>query len=256
MRTAVKFTLAAFAIVAVAGGIAACADAKATETGKDADLTRDLELASAATLALAGRGIDSANLALLETKPQSAPEEAPVVKRGSGKKAVRSAVPTVRAQPDDVAAAELAEGEALAESPAVDESEPVAVVPVPAPIPVATAPAGDYGSGGGIFGPGDGRIGGGGGPGVVIRGGGVDGDNCELHRRPRGNRGPIYVPVIPTSTRPTTTASGPSRGGVSIGSRNPGTVSRRPGTASASPRPSGGASRPGRVDPRGSRRGL
>ena len=84
MRTVVKLTLGSIALIAVAGAIAACSDARATETSTDADLSRDLELASAQTLALAGRGVDSANLASLETKPLSAPEAAPVVKRGAG----------------------------------------------------------------------------------------------------------------------------------------------------------------------------
>ena len=251
MRTSIKVTLASLALIGIAGAIAACSDARATETAKDADLSRDLELASAATLALAGRGVDSANLATLETRPSSAPEQASVVRRGAGPKAVRSKAPTVRATPDPEPAASEGEGESLAEELAMDESEPVAVVPVPAPVVIpASAPAGDYGSGGGIFGPGDGRIGGGGG-GVVIRGGGVDGDNCELHRRGgRTSRGPIYVPVIPTTSRPAT-ASTPSRGGISIGSRNPGATSRRPESVSSSPR----APRE-RPDPRSSRRGL
>jgi hypothetical protein len=45
-------------------------------------------------------------------------------------------------------------------------------------------------------GSGEGRRGGGIGPmiGIIIRGGGVDGDNCEIHdRRGRGSR-PVYRP--------------------------------------------------------------
>jgi hypothetical protein len=249
MRTSVKVTLASLALIGIAGAIAACSDARATETAKDPDLSHDLELASAATLALAGRGVDSANLASLETRPASAPEASNVVKRGAGTKAVRSKAPTVRATPVAEPAAAEGEGESFAKEAAASESDPVAILPVPAPTPaVASAPAGDYGSGGGIFGGGDGRTGSGG-RGVVIRGGGVDGDNCELHRRPRGARGPIYVPapVVPTSSQPTVNRA-PTRGGISIGSRNPGTVSRRPETVSATPRE--------RTDPRRARRGL
>lgn len=254
MRTSVKVTLAALALIGVAGAIAACSDAQAGESAGNTELQRDLELASAATIALAGRAVDSANLSLLETKPSSAPEKATVVKRGAGPRAVRSSTPTVRSAPDPVPAAFDGEGEALAESAAPAESDPVAIVPVPAPVVGPTAPAGDYGSGGGIFGSGGGRIGGGGG-GVVIRGGGVDGDNCELHRRPRGNRGPIYVPAVPTS-RPTTVSTG-TRGGFGGGTRSTGTVSRRPEPSSASPRVPRQTSRPGRAtDPRAARRGL
>lgn len=253
MRTSIKVTLASLALIVIAGAIAACSDARASESVKDADLSRDLELASAATLALAGRAVDSANLASLETKPLSAPERATVVKRGAGSRAVRSKAPTVRATPEPEPAASEGEGESLAEVATLDESEPVAMVPLPAPVAIpASGPAGDYGTGGGIFGPGDGRIGGGG-SGVVIRGGGVDGDNCELHRRPRGgtSRGPIYVPVVPTTSRPTA-VNRPSRGGgISIGSRNPGSGSRRPASGSSAP----GTPRE-RPDPRSSRRGL
>lgn len=251
MRTSVKVPLAALALIGVAGAIAACSDAQAGESAGNTELQRDLELASAATLALAGRAVDSANLSSLETKPASAPEKANVVKKGAGPRAVRSK--TVRSAPHPVPAASEGEGEALAESEAPAESEPVAIVPVPAPVVGPTAPAGDYGTGGGIFGSGGGRIGGGG-IGVVIRGGGVDGDNCELHRRPRGNRGPIYVPAVPTS-RPTTVSTG-TRGGFGGGTRNTGIVSRRP-ESSASPRVPRETSRPGRpTDPRASRRGL
>jgi hypothetical protein len=253
MRTTVKVTLASLALLGIAGAIAACSDARASESVTDSELSRDL---ASASITLAGRAVDSANLATLETKPASAPEKAPVVKRAAGPKAVRSAQPTVRATPaEEEAASELSESESLSEGAMPEISEPVAVLPVPAPVVVPTsAPAGDYGSGGGIFGDGNGRIGGGG-TGVVIRGGGVDGDNCELHRRPRGTRGPIYVPVVP-STRPAT-ATRPSREGISIGSRNPGTVvNRRPSTTTTTARPATQSARPPRMDPRTARRGL
>lgn len=257
MRTSVRFALASLSLVAIAGTIAACSDARATES-VDAEIKRDLELASATTLALAGRSVDSANLSSLETKPASAPVQARVVKRAAGPRAVRSSAPTVRATLDEVPAAAEMEGESLADAAAPETAEPVATIPMPAPV---VTPAGDYGSGGGMFGDGGGRIGGGGGlGGVVIRGGGVDGDNCELHRRGRGTRGPIYVPA--PRTQPTTVSTRPPREGVSVGSRNPGTVSRRPATSVA--RPTRSVSRPapsvpvvpGRGAPRVSRRGL
>lgn len=249
MRAAVKVTLASLALIGIAGAIAACADAGASQSPGNAELERDLELASAATMSLASRAVDSANLASLETKPASAPEKASIVKRGAGSRAIRSSTPSVRATPDPVVAAAEGAGEALSENVATAETEPVAVVPLPTPASIpASAPAGDYGSGGGIFGSGGGRIGGGNG-GVVIRGGGVDGDNCELHRRPRGNRGPVYVPAVPTS-RPTTVSSAPTRRGFPV--MRPNTENRRPAT-SATPRES---ERPARIDPRAARRGL
>jgi len=254
MRTAIKVTLASLSLIGIAGAIAACSDAAASDTAKDADLTRDLELASAATMALAGRGVDSANLSSLETTPRSAQKAASVVKPGAGTKALRSTTPTVRATPAPEPAAAQGDGESLAEEATVAESGPVAVLPLPAPV-AGPASAGDYGSGGGIvIGGGSGR--GGSGVGVVIRGGGVDGDNCELHRRPRGGtRSPVYVPAtrsptyIPATVIPAPTPS-PSRGTVGVGSRNPGR-DERPQSVSSSPREPRE-----RVDARGARRGL
>jgi hypothetical protein len=111
---------------------------------------------------------------------------------------------------EEVAAIEesLEEVETMAEAPSPEISnEPAAVVPRPAPVPVVGAGEGDYGTG---------SSGGGGGIiGVVIRGGGVDGDNCELHRRGRGGvagRGPIYVPRPPYPT---------TGGGITVGRRIP-----------------------------------
>lgn len=190
-----KFSLAALSLTT---GILACADAPAAESTKS-DLQRDLELASATTMSLAAPRVDSALLTSMETQPQATPEPAKTVRRAAGNRAVRSEAPTVRATPV-VEVAELEESEEVqteSEAPAPEESsEPVAVAPRPAPviIPTGGAGGGDYGTsgnGGGIFGDGAGR------GGVVIRGGGVDGDNCELHRRPRsrgGIAGPVYSP--------------------------------------------------------------
>jgi hypothetical protein len=157
------------------------------------DLKRDLQLAASATMDLAGPKVNPA-LLTLEAKPQGAPEAATTIRRGAGNRAIRSRTPTVRATPElEVAAVdETDQVESLAEAPVAEAiDEPVAVAPRPVPVIVSTGGAGDYGtgSGGGIFGGGMG--------GVVIRGGGVDGDNCELHRNGRGTRGPIYIPNRP-----------------------------------------------------------
>lgn len=254
-RVTVRIVLPSVVALAVGVAVAACGDARATESSHREEIARDLELASAVTMALAGGGIDSANFGSLENMPAAAPEGARAAPRESVSR-VRRSGPSVAADP----AADAGEGaavDALANGALPDISEPVATLPLPAPVPAAT-PAGDYGTGTGALGDaGGGRIGGG--TGVVIRGGGVYGDNCELHRRrPRGptTRGPVYVPAQPTS-RPAT-ASGPSRGGVSIGSRNPGTVSRRPekGSSAAPDAPAAPRERPGRADPRTSRRGI
>ena len=239
-------TLATLAVLGTAAGISACSDANANESIQHAELTRDLELASATTMKLAERNVDPALLNSLETKPFASPAPKTTVKRGVGTRVVRSAAPTVRAVDDSEAEGE-AEGvlESLAEEPVPDITEPIAVAPRPTtPVIVSTGlPAGDYGTGsggGGVFGGGGGR------GGVVIRGGGVDGDNCDLHRRPRGTtaRGPIYVPVVPVASQPATNR--PSRGrGVSFGTRNPGGSDRRASTTASAPASSSPRSRPG-----------
>lgn len=210
MRTTTKLSLATLALTAA---LSACSQGRATDTAAQDDFKRDLQLASSTSLDLAGPKVDPSLLNSLETNPQGAPEAATTVKKGAGNRAVRSQTPTVLATPEtDVAAVDETDVvEALSEAPAPElNSEPVAVAPRPAPVIVQTGGAGDYGTGsngGGVFG---------GGIGVVIRGGGVDGDHCEIHRG-RGrttSRGPVYVPNIPII---------PSRGrGISISSRIPG----------------------------------
>jgi hypothetical protein len=219
MRSTMKLSLASLAFAA---GVSACGDAKATELSSE--LARDLEMASS-TVALAAPKVDSALLGNMETQPKATQEEAPVVKKGAGPRAIRSKTPTVRATPEtEVATAEEVqeEVEVMDIAPAPEEtSEPVAVAPRPQPVVVATGGSGDYGAGnGGVYG---------GGVGVVIRGGGVDGDNCELHRRGGTRaRGPIFVPMnIPRSGGSGTVVNmPPSRGtGTSIGSRTIGSRS-------------------------------
>lgn len=230
------------AVLVGAAAISACSDARATDA--DADLQRDLALASS-TVSLAGPAVDSSLLNSMETQPKGAPEPAPVLKRAEGPRAVRSRTPTVRATPvEELAAAEESEEvvEVVEEAPAPEEiTEPVAVAPRPQPVVIETAGTGDYGTGnGGVWGNGGGVYGGG--TGVIIRGGGVDGDNCELHRRGRGTyRGPVFVPQAPVPTAGGTVVNLPrpsGRGmgsGIGVGSRNPGRVERAPSVATRSP---------------------
>lgn len=240
MTTPIKSRLATLALVATV--IAACGDARATDAAQD-DLKRDLQLASATTMSLATPSVDSALLSSMETQPQSAPEAQAVVKKGAGPRAVRSPAPTVEAEADiDVAALDETE-EVQAESlaPAPEEiNEPIAIAPRPQPVIVQTGGAGDYGTGRG---------------GVVIRGGGVHGDNCELHRGGgRGGiiyRGPIYLPRNPTNIGIRGTQT---RGGSSVAPRVPASTvqgratpqrsvrpaSARPASAPASSRPTSG----------------
>jgi hypothetical protein len=240
-------TLAVLLVVGVA--IASCTDARANETAQSEDLKRDLELATTATVALAGPKVDGRLLSSLETKPLAAPQPATTLRRSSGPRAIHSRTPTVRSAPDTEAPAEE-EGALsdLADAPVPEISEPVAVAPRPIEPVVSTGtPAGDYGGGGvfggGVYGGGSGR------GGSVIRGGGVDGDNCELHRRGRGTtRGPVYVPTTvvtyPTASSP---AVQPRGTGISIGSRNPGVARRTVRTSpTSSTSPVSPRSRPSR----------
>lgn len=253
MSTTIKTYIRPLAGLALATAFAACSDARATESAQD-DLRRDLELASATTMNLAGPRIDPALLNSMETAPLAAPEPATTVRKGVGTRALRSRTLTVKAAPESEAAdEEVGELESLAEAPVPDISEPVAVAPQP-PVPVVvSAPAGDYGTGsgggtGGIF-VGNGGIfgGGGGGRGTVLRGGGVHGDNCELHRSPRVGRGPIFRPSVPSTAQP---SSRPPRSTpVSVAARDRG-ADRRAATTASAP-----AESP-RSRPSGSRRGL
>ena len=251
MRTSASRTIKlSLATLVVAAAVSACRDARATDA--DADLQRDLALASS-TVNLAAHAVDSALLNSMETAPQGTPDKAPVLKKSEGPRAVRSRTPTVRAAPvEELAAAEETEEvvEVVAEAPAPEETnEPVAVAPRPQPVVIETAGAGDYGTGnGGVWGNGGGIYGGG--TGVIIRGGGIDGDNCELHRRGRGTaRGPIFVPApVPTAggsvvnlPRPSGRGMGGRDGGMS--SRGPVRVERAPSIATR------GTS--GRTSPRG-----
>lgn len=182
----------AAAILAISAG--ACASAGKPDAAKD-DFKRDLQLASATNMDLAAPAVNSALLTALETAPAAAPEPARSLKKAAGDRAVQSETPTVQAEPGP-------------EPEPVEETQPVAQAPAPAPVPevinepVAVAPrpqptpaipaggvgSGDYGRGGGVFG---------GGIGVVIRGGGVDGDHCEIRGRRGGGiiyRSPVYSP--------------------------------------------------------------
>lgn len=233
MRTATLKLTSILSVVA----LTACGDARANEASAD-ELKRDLELATATTMKLATPAVDSALLSALETKPMRAPEQSTVVRRGAGSRAVQSRTPTVAAEMDTEAAAvdETEVTETVAEAAAPESREPVAVAPRP-------APAGDYGSG--IMGGGVGPAGTG--TGVVLRGGGVDGDNCDLHRRGRRGGtvvGPIFIPQ--QTARPTGTIGGVTVAGGSMGARSPRTETRTTGAAAPSSRPAIGG-RGGRI---------
>lgn len=240
MRPTLQFSIAALALTVV---VSACRDASATSDLARDELKRDLDMAATATINLAAPPVDS-SLLTLEGRPQASPVTSPVVRRGAGSRAVRAQNPTVRAEAQlDLAAVDESEVlETVAEAPAPEITEPVAVAPRPTAVVIPVG-SGDYGSGGGIFGGGSG--------GVVIRGGGVDGDNCELHRRGRTGSGPVYrIPRSTGNNIPNTAGSLPPRTGVTIGGGLGGArrstigASRTSVTTSSVQRSSGVGSRP------------
>ena len=167
------------------------------------DLKRDLQLASSTSLDLASKQT-AASFPLTEVPVASAPKPSSTLKKASGPKAVRTKAPTVKAAPEPtvVANAEEPQTETLTPDPSpVTETTPEPEAPaVPRPSPINPAPAGDgswsRGGGGSTAGDGSGGSVLGGIFGVIIRGGGVDGDRCEIHTRPPRNRAPeIYRPV-------------------------------------------------------------
>jgi hypothetical protein len=178
-----------------------------TTTRKPADsLADELQAANAAGIQLA-QNQSARQFALSETVPEAKPEPKTVTKRGAGPKAVRSNTPTVKAAPEPVAADVVEEIPDLTVMQNSTAPTPVeATAPsIPRPSP-ATQPApseqdgailrGGNGSGTGRTGTGAGG-GWGGIFGAVIRGGGVDGDNCDPRPGSRGpqSRGGVTVPV-------------------------------------------------------------
>ena len=205
--------------------LAACGkNVASTDRAMSDDLKRDLQLASSASLDLASKQ-SSAAFPLTEVAPPSTGQApTPALKRGAGPKAVRSSAPTVKAAPDASVAVEAENPEIAvmeqAPSPTTEQVPDVnaPAVPRPSPIPVMAGGEGAIGRGG--SGPRDnGGMGGGsvlGGIfGVIIRGGGVDGDRCEIHDR-RGRRtgnGGYGSPNTPNPMGGPASPRGPGIGG-------------------------------------------
>lgn len=199
--------LTAMASAAIA--VAACSNQSRTASTPDEALSRDLAIAASEAVELAPQGSGYA-LSAAEIAPPSA-----TVKRSSS-----SPKPSPRIEPTPApVSVEPAEVVAIAEEPQLDESpvgmpvetERPAPARRPAPIPV------DFPVGGGD-GPNDG---GGIGAviGVVIRGGAVGDDDCDLHRRPRPG---IGGGVMVGGGSPIGISRGPViRGGVAINNRIP-----------------------------------
>jgi hypothetical protein len=159
----------------------------------DVDLQRDLKLAATTTMDLAGPKVNPANFDKLETAPETAPQRSKHLEKGAGSKAIASRTPDLKAiQLPQVAATDnvpQTQTVALAPSP-IPTTDPVATVPQATRVPQTTGATG-AGTNGGVD---RGGVFGGMGPviGVVIRGGGVDGDHCEPHGR--GGAPGVYLP--------------------------------------------------------------
>ena len=185
-------------------GLAAYVGMRSTEKKSSDAFSNDLLVAQAAGLELA-QAQGANRFALSETVPEAAPEPRTTIKRANGPKAVRSATPTVKAAPEAVAAdvvEEIPALQAMQTASAPTQTEATAPA-IPRPSPVnEPAPSQDEGpilAGGSGRGPGrTGNGGNGGGWGIfgaVIRGGGVDGDNCDPRPRSTAGRPPMRAPV-------------------------------------------------------------
>jgi hypothetical protein len=169
------------------------------DTALASDLQRDLQLA---TTSVALPAAPARNDFALETAPTSAPAPATTLRRSSGPRAVRSPQRQVAAAPEPTPAeseeqvAQVTETPSATEAAAEPSSEGVAL-PRPTAIPIDLPASGGSGPQVVVQDDGNGRggMGGIGGIfGVVIRGGGVDGDNCEIHDRRRTRGRPVYRP--------------------------------------------------------------
>ena len=181
--------------VSVVGlGLAAIVAVRSMNKAPADSFADELKAADAAGIQLAQTQA-AKQFALNETAPEAKPEPKTVTKRGAGPKAVASKSPTVKAAPEPVVADVVEEIPDLTVMHAtVGPTQTEAPAPsIPRPSP-ATEPApsedngailrGGSGAGGGRTGTGGAGGGWGGIFGAVIRGGGVDGDNCD----PRGAR--------------------------------------------------------------------
>ena len=213
VRTPVRISLLPVVLLAVA--VVACSKSSApADSQLNDDLKRDLQLASSTSLDLASKQ-SAASFPLTEVPVTASKAPSTSVRKAAGPKAVRSKAPTVKATPEPTPAVETEEAqvESMVETPSpVVEPEPAPDAPaVPRPSPVNPVPAGDGswgrgGNGGGTGGSTGGTILGGI-FGVVIRGGGVDGDRCEIHDRRGRNRptsGGVYIPASPYPSAPRT----------------------------------------------------
>jgi hypothetical protein len=208
-------------------------------TSSDGDLQRDLKLASSTTLELAPLGQSLMTVSAIEAPPAATPERTVRPRRSSsGSRVIRSRTPVVRAAPEPDVAESTEESHttqvtelagASAEATTVAPADGGVALPRPTAIPVSYPGTGSAGGG-------EATDGGWGGMGTVIRGGGVDGDHCQIHgrgpygrpvyRQPRG--GGIAERVgrsVPTTSQPRSGSIGSRAGAVRGRSSSQGTRS-------------------------------
>lgn len=203
MRTFLRTSMIPVALSAVV--LAGCGRHSTPSTpAMSADLKADLDQ-------VAGNGLDlasdqkSASFPLTEIAPKSSPAPTHSLRRAPGPKAVASKHPTVNAAPAPVVAenvdqpqTQVAQAPAPAPSPTVEQTPDPSAPAVPRPSPVdPNAGAGASGQEGAGRSPGAGNGSGigavlGGIFGVIIRGGVVDGDNCDPRSEGRVHRRPPY----------------------------------------------------------------
>jgi len=251
VRSILKFVFVVVPTAALATGVVVAVSRNGDQAASvaDGDLQRDLKLASATSIELAPAGQPLATISAIEAPPSAAPAPAAKIKRSTrGARALRSPRPTVKAAPEPELAESAEEATttevlesagASTETAAAAPSEGGVALPRPTAIPVSF-PGGVGGgmgggdTGGGVYG---GSGGGVYGPGTVIRGGGVDGDHCQIHGGIFG-RGPTSYP----RTRGMGMAARVrvARGGGSASDSRRGSISDR--VSRAQGRSSGGAS--------------
>jgi len=204
-------TLRATALISAAMFAIACGK-DSPKSALSSDLKRDLDLAASSATDLASAQ-SATSFSPTEIAPSSAPVKTPTLKKTAGKRVVRTSHPTLKASPvpTEVAVAEVPDVHVTETAPAPesapastsDNDVPAMARPTPAPIPAAI-PAGQGSDQGTSTGGGIGSVLGGI-FGVVIRGGGVDGDRCEPHGRNgrypgrRNYPGDYGAPTMPTS---------------------------------------------------------
>ena len=181
MRKTTFLAIAAPVVLA----IASCGRSNRADAANDVDMQRDLKLAATTTMNLAEPAVNPANFDRLETAPLAAPTASKHLRKGAGSKAIASKSPDLKASliPQVAATNPIPQVQAVAVAPVpVSDNDPVATLPQQSRVPRATGAEGTGATGGaerggGIFGDLGPTIG------VVIRGGGVGGDNCEPHGR-------------------------------------------------------------------------